>query len=202
MRYSFDQFELDTEHFLLQANAAEIHVEPLVFDLLSFLVERSGQVVSRAAIIENVWKGRFVSDATVSSCIKSVRRALGDSGQAQTYLRTIRGRGFQFASPVERVSSAFETPPAGEANWNRSEEHTSELQSLRHLVCRLLLEKKKKKQFNTMQPKQTRCHAQYTYRTERDYCEQMCDLVRTSCVQCITGIRGPRSREERRDITR
>src|SRR5258706_10436966 len=112
MRYSFDQFELDTEHFLLQANAAEIHVEPLVFDLLSFLVERSGQVVSRAAIIENLWKGRSVSDATVSSCIKSVRRALGDSGQAQTYLRTIRGRGFQFAAPVERVSAAFETPPA------------------------------------------------------------------------------------------
>src|SRR5437899_6298966 len=30
-------------------------------------------------------------------------------------------------------------------DWRRSEEHTSELQSLRHLVCRLLLEKKKKK---------------------------------------------------------
>src|SRR5205814_5589627 len=39
--------------------------------------------------------------------------------------------------------------PAGssepEIAFNRSEEHTSELQSLRHLVCRLLLEKKKKK---------------------------------------------------------
>src|SRR5258705_9298864 len=35
--------------------------------------------------------------------------------------------------------------PAGERAWvSRSEEHTSELQSLRHLVCRLLLEKKKK----------------------------------------------------------
>src|SRR5258705_8078672 len=29
-------------------------------------------------------------------------------------------------------------------SYSRSEEHTSELQSLRHLVCRLLLEKKKK----------------------------------------------------------
>src|SRR5205814_5481211 len=33
---------------------------------------------------------------------------------------------------------------------NRSEEHTSELQSLRHLVCRLLLEKKKKKKINNI----------------------------------------------------
>src|SRR2546429_5244168 len=34
---------------------------------------------------------------------------------------------------------------AGRRHWRRSEEHTSELQSRLHLVCRLLLEKKKKK---------------------------------------------------------
>src|SRR5947199_5584956 len=37
--------------------------------------------------------------------------------------------------------------------FHRSEEHTSELQSLRHLVCRLLLEKKKKIKYNTIQHK-------------------------------------------------
>src|SRR5690606_20981305 len=57
-----------------------------------------------------VWKGRFVSDATVSSCVKSVRKALGDSGQSQTYLRTIRGRGFQFAAPVTCLPAGMETP--------------------------------------------------------------------------------------------
>jgi len=108
MRYRFDQFELDTDHFRLRAKG-EIHVEPLVFDLLCFLVEHAGHVVSREAIIEQVWKGRFVSDATVSSCIKSVRKALGDSGQSQTYVRTIRGRGFQFAVPVESLPGSIET---------------------------------------------------------------------------------------------
>src|SRR5258706_14660868 len=94
MRYRFDQFELDTEQFSLRANSASIHVEPMVFDLLCFLVENAGQVLTREAIIERVWKGRFVSEATVSSCIKSARKALGDSGQNQTYIRTLRGRGF------------------------------------------------------------------------------------------------------------
>lgn len=108
MRYRFDHFELDTERFLLQANNGEVHVEPLVFDLLTYLVERAGQVVTREAMIDHVWKGRFVSDATVSSCIKSVRKALGDSGQNQIYLRTIRGRGFQFAATVEKIPPAFE----------------------------------------------------------------------------------------------
>lgn len=109
MRYRFDQFELDTDLFALRTKDGDVHVEPLVFDLLSFLVRCAGQVVTREAIIEHVWNGRFISDATVSSCIKSVRKALGDSGRSQRYLRTIRGRGFQFAAAVEEVPGAAAT---------------------------------------------------------------------------------------------
>ena len=92
MRYRFDRFELDCERFCLRAEGDEIHVEPLVFDLLRFLVEHAGQVVTRDLIIENVWDGRIVSEATVSSCIKSARKALDDNGRSQTYIRTIHGR--------------------------------------------------------------------------------------------------------------
>lgn len=109
MRYRFDQFELDTTRFSLRAAGGDIHVEPLVFDLLRLFVENAGQVLSREAIIERVWEGRFVSDATVSSCVKAVRKALGDSGENQTYVRTIRGRGFQFTASVEDVSGISET---------------------------------------------------------------------------------------------
>jgi DNA-binding winged helix-turn-helix (wHTH) protein/Tfp pilus assembly protein PilF len=103
MQYRFDHFEIDTEQFSLRAGGRQIHVEPLVFDLLCFFIGHAGEVVSRDAILADVWKGRFVSDATVASCIKSVRKALGDSGQDQAYVRTIRGRGFQFAAAVERA---------------------------------------------------------------------------------------------------
>jgi len=103
MRYRFDRFEIDTRQFALTAAGEPVHVEPLVFDLIVFLVERVGQVVSRDAVIEQVWQGRFVSDATVSSCIKSARKALGDNGNSQTYIRTIRGRGFQFTASIESV---------------------------------------------------------------------------------------------------
>lgn len=130
MRYRFDRFELDTEHFLLRTKDGDVHIEPLVFDLLSFLVERAGHVVTREAIIERVWKGRFVSDATVSSCIKSVRKALGDSGQSQTYLRTIRGRGFQFAATLEEVPAVLET--AAQIQDQRQEQ--SEAASLSRLT--------------------------------------------------------------------
>jgi TolB-like protein len=109
MLYRFDRFELDTEQFFLKANGGDVHLEPLVFDLLRFFVEHAGQVVTREAIIEQVWNGRFVSDATVSSCIKSVRKALGDSGGKQIFIRTIRGRGFQFTASVESISGNLET---------------------------------------------------------------------------------------------
>ena len=103
MRYRFDRFELDTLQFALRLGASDIHIEPLVFDLLRFLVERAGQVVTRDIIVEHVWHGRFVSDATISSCIKSARKALGDDGRSQVYIRTIRGRGLQFVRLLIRM---------------------------------------------------------------------------------------------------
>jgi TolB-like protein len=112
MLYRFHEFELDTDHFALLRGSVSVHLEPLVFDLLCFLVENAGQVLTREAIIAQVWKGRFVSDATVSSCVKSARKALGDSGQNQTYIRTVRGRGFQFTVPVEGGAPAMIRRPA------------------------------------------------------------------------------------------
>ena len=110
MSCRFDAFEVDTENFELRRDGEPRHVEPLVFDLICFLSANPGRVVSRDEIIEAVWKGRIVSDATVSSCIKSARQALGDNGGAQTYIRTVRGRGFQFMGEVERRGDEGHAP--------------------------------------------------------------------------------------------
>lgn len=101
MIYRFDEFELDLDKFELRRAGQPRHVEPMVFDLICFLSRSVGRVVSRDEIIDGVWDGRIVSDATISSCIKSARRALDDSGDNQTYIRTVRGRGFQFVAEVE-----------------------------------------------------------------------------------------------------
>ena len=103
MRFRFDRFELDTGTFELRSDGAVRHVEPLVFDLLCFLSQNPGRVVSRSEIIDHVWDGRVVSDGTISSCIKSARKALGDSGDSQSYIRTVRGRGVQFVAEVTEV---------------------------------------------------------------------------------------------------
>src|SRR5437899_3060748 len=63
-----------------------------------------------------------------------------------------------------------------EAKESRSEEHTSELQSLRHLVCRLLLEKKKKKKKIKKDHKKNKTEERYTLQISNDDCEQHNEL--------------------------
>lgn len=100
VRYQFATFRLDTSKFELHDGGRACHVEPLVFDLLAFFARNPGRVVGRDEIVGEVWGGRAISDATISSCIKAARRALGDDGDSQCYIRTVRGRGFEFTAAV------------------------------------------------------------------------------------------------------
>ena len=97
MIYIFGAFRLDTGQFeLTRATARPVHVEPLVFDLLALFVANPGAVIDRDRMIAEVWDGRIVSEATLSTAVKSARRALGDSGDGAGLIETVRGRGFRF----------------------------------------------------------------------------------------------------------
>mgnify|MGYP005644266773 FL=1 len=101
MIIQFDNFILDTDKFELRCDDEVLHVEPRVFDLILMLSQNPGRILTRDEIIEDIWSGRIVSDSTISTCVKSARKALGDSGETQKYIKTIRGRGIQFlASPT------------------------------------------------------------------------------------------------------
>jgi DNA-binding winged helix-turn-helix (wHTH) protein len=73
MWYQFGDFELTTERYELRRNGILLHIEPLVFDLILFLLRHTGRVVSRDEIVEGVWQGRLVSETTIDGCIKSWR---------------------------------------------------------------------------------------------------------------------------------
>lgn len=101
MRYRFSTFELDTEKHEFRAAGELFDLEPQVFDVLRHLVENHDRMVGRDELIDAVWDGRIVSEATVSARINAVRRALGDSGKAQDFIKTIPRRGFRFVASVE-----------------------------------------------------------------------------------------------------
>jgi len=78
------------------------HVEPQVMDLLVFLASREGRVVSKDEIIEGVWEGRFIAEATLTRSIADLRRALGDSRARPQYIETIAKRGYRIVATVSR----------------------------------------------------------------------------------------------------
>lgn len=111
MRYQFADIEIDEETFALRRGGEDQHVEPLVFDLIRFMAQRPGVIISKDELIDGVWQGRIVSDATIAGCIKSARKAVGDSGDAQRLIETVRGRGFRLrAEPTVGVPKPLTSP--------------------------------------------------------------------------------------------
>jgi len=110
--YEFPPFRLDTERLELTRAGAAVALEPQVFRLIQVLVEQRERVVSKDDLMDLVWDGRIVSDATLSTRINAARRALDDDGKAQAVIRTSPRRGFRFVAEVvtEGAATLAETP--------------------------------------------------------------------------------------------
>ncbi len=100
MQYRFDHFTLDVSRGLLQAAGQDVAIEPRGFALLVLLVNHHDRVVTKDEIVEAVWDGRIVSDAAIATVIKTTRKALGDDGVTQKFIRTLRGRGVRFVGTL------------------------------------------------------------------------------------------------------
>ncbi len=100
MAWIFGDFRLDPERFELLRGADPVELEPQVLALLVQLIRNRARMVTKAEIAEVVWQGRFASDASISSRIRSARQAVGDDGHTQTTIRTVHGRGFRFVAEI------------------------------------------------------------------------------------------------------
>jgi DNA-binding winged helix-turn-helix (wHTH) protein/tetratricopeptide (TPR) repeat protein len=110
---TFDDFELDLDRFELRRDGAPISLEPQAFEVLTFLVNHRNRVVSKQELLEGVWGTTYVTDSALTTRIKEVRRALGDDGRTQRYVRTVRGRGYHFVvEATDTALTAAGTPAA------------------------------------------------------------------------------------------
>jgi TolB-like protein len=130
MLYTFGQFELDLAAVELRTDSQIIDLEPQVFALLTLLVQNRDRLVSRDELIEKVWDGRIVSDAAVASRVKSARRALGDDGKSQRFIKTIHGQGYRFVAQARAARSGAEVSIADTAGDASSQDVGQVVQSL------------------------------------------------------------------------
>jgi DNA-binding winged helix-turn-helix (wHTH) protein/TolB-like protein/Tfp pilus assembly protein PilF len=110
MKYQVTDCVIDTALYRISRVGDAVPVEPKVFDLLVYLIRHRDRVLARDELFQEVWNGREVSDATLSNHVKSARKVLGDSGELQKTILTIRGRGYQFIAPVEEIPDASRRP--------------------------------------------------------------------------------------------
>src|SRR5262245_50012316 len=91
---------LDTERREMRSGSRLLALEPLVFDLLEFLIRNRDHVVSRDELLAGVWRGRIVSDSAIGARINAARRAICDDGGQQRWIRTVARKGFRFVGVV------------------------------------------------------------------------------------------------------
>jgi TolB-like protein/DNA-binding winged helix-turn-helix (wHTH) protein/Flp pilus assembly protein TadD len=118
----FDPFELDLAAYQLRREGRPVRLERLPMDLLVMLVERRGELVTRAEIVDRLWgKDVFVDVETgVHTAIRKIRQALRDSADAPSFIVTVPGKGYRFVAAVEVIggndgqasTSAAVDPPA------------------------------------------------------------------------------------------
>src|SRR5437763_12203978 len=112
MRFLFEDYALDTERRELCRRGEVVRIEPQAFDLLEYLIQNRGRLVSRDDLIASVWAGRIVSDSAMTTRINAARCAIDDTGKAQRLIKTVPRKGIRFVGTVleEEAGSRPSTP--------------------------------------------------------------------------------------------
>lgn len=109
MRLRFAGCTIDLDARRLFRGPEPVHLSPKAFETLRVLIENRPAAVSKADLLERVWPGVFVSDASLARVINEVRQAVGDTARAGGVIRTIHTYGYAFAADVDHDA---EVPPA------------------------------------------------------------------------------------------
>jgi DNA-binding winged helix-turn-helix (wHTH) protein len=122
--------ELDLARYELRRGGRVERLEKLPMELLILFVERRGQLVTRAEILERLW-GRDVfvdADAAINTAVRKVRRALGDDPDNPRFLETVVGKGYRFVGPIAvrpgagagaQVPAIVSARPLASSRWAR-----------------------------------------------------------------------------------
>jgi TolB-like protein/DNA-binding winged helix-turn-helix (wHTH) protein/Tfp pilus assembly protein PilF len=111
IQYEFGGLRLEPQRRALRrrdGSAVELAGKP--FDVLVYLVERAGALVTRDELTKALWPHTIVEDANLSVAVSALRRTLDAEAPGQRFVATIAGRGYQFVAPVERRAAESVLP--------------------------------------------------------------------------------------------
>jgi DNA-binding winged helix-turn-helix (wHTH) protein len=109
----FGDCTLDLDARELRRQGESVHVSPKAFELLKLLVENRPRALSKTELLETIWPGVFVSDASLARVVTELREAIGDRARRPHLVRTVHAFGYAFSG--EAVEQ--DRPAALSAFW-------------------------------------------------------------------------------------
>jgi len=110
-----DKARIDLSSYQVSLDGHRVRLERQPLDLLIFLVQHKGQLVTRGEIEEKLWgEDVFVDvDGSINAAVRKIRSALRDDPVNPKYLETVVGKGYRFTGEVELVSATSAMPISG-----------------------------------------------------------------------------------------
>lgn len=111
--FVFGEFRLSTHRQALHRSGEPVSMSTKPYQLLLVLVSQAGQVLSKDELIAAAWPGQIVTDVALARQLTRVRKLIGDQDRHPPWIETVRGFGYRFTAPVERVEASAEPETHG-----------------------------------------------------------------------------------------
>jgi DNA-binding winged helix-turn-helix (wHTH) protein len=108
---AFGPFRVCPSQRLLLDGDAPLRVGSRALDILIFLLERPGELLTKRELIARVWPDLTVEDANLKVHVAALRRTLRDGQNGNRFICTVPGRGYSFVAPVVYSGGAPDVPP-------------------------------------------------------------------------------------------
>ncbi len=109
--YRCGDCELDTANRIFRKGGAEYALEPKVFAVLTQLVMRPGELLTRDQLLDAVWGHRYVTPSTLNRVIALARRSLVDDAEEPKFIQTVHGSGYRFVVDESTKAPRVELAP-------------------------------------------------------------------------------------------
>jgi DNA-binding winged helix-turn-helix (wHTH) protein/Flp pilus assembly protein TadD len=112
--YRFGPFTADRAGYRVLRDSTVVPLTPKVLDLLFFLLDHAGQLVTKEALLDGIWPDANVTDNALTQAVSELRQALGDDPASPLYIKTVARRGYRFVGTLVAADTAVQEGTAAQ----------------------------------------------------------------------------------------
>jgi adenylate cyclase len=117
--FQFEGYTLDFARSSLRMADRSVQLRPKAIEVLHYLVENAGRLVTKEELIQAIWPNVTVTEEVLTHCVSEIRQAIGDS--KQTTIVTVPRRGYRFVATVSRIAAEAGACPSPQAREEAGE---------------------------------------------------------------------------------